>query len=139
MSWVLLGIASAVFASLVAIFGKLGLKNIDPTIGTTIRSIIMAGFLIITTFALQKWNTFHGLATRDWVLITLSGIAGALSWLAYFWALKIGNASAVSALDRLSIVFVVILAGIFLGEGFSWKGIVGSILVAGGVLLITWK
>ena len=139
--WLFYAFLSALFAALVAIFGKLGLKTIDSTLATTIRSIIMAGFLILVSLGMRKFDGFHfaNLSNRDWILISLSGIAGAMSWLFYFFALKVGDASKIVAIDRLSIIFVVILAGIFLAEGFSWKSITGAILMTGGAILISLK
>ncbi len=139
--WVFYAFLSAIFAALVAIFGKLGLKNIDSTLATTIRAIIMASFLFLVSLGLGKFNNFSAgnLSGRDWLLITLSGVAGAISWIFYFLALKYGLAGKVAAIDRLSIVFVIILAAIFLGEGFGWKVALGSALVAAGAILITLK
>ncbi len=139
--WLLYAFISAFFAALVAIFGKLGLKSIDPTLATTIRGIIMAGFLFVLSFSIGKFNGFSltNLSSRDWILITLSGIAGALSWLFYFVALKEGPASAVASIDRLSIVFIVVLAALFLGEAFTWKVALGALLVSAGAVLITLK
>lgn len=139
--WFFYALLSAVTAALVAIFGKLGLKGVDSTIATTVRAVIMAAFLVVVSVAFGKfqgfsWRTF---TQRDWLLIALSGVAGATSWLFYFLALKTGLASAVAAIDRLSIVFIILLAAIFLGEGLSWKTLLGSLLVVSGVLFITWK
>jgi len=139
--WLLYAFLSALFAALVAIFGKLGLKGIDSTLATTIRSIIMAGFLIITSLFLHKFNgfTFKSIGSKDWILIALSGVAGALSWLAYFFALKIGLTTKVVAIDRMSIILVVILSALFLGETFGWKTAIGAVLMVGGAILISLK
>lgn len=139
--WILYAFLSAITAAFVAIFAKLGLQNIDSTLATTIRSIIMAGFLILTSLFLKKFKgfSFGTFGSREWVLIILSGIAGALSWLFYFFALKYGFASKVAAIDRLSIVFVIILAVLFLGESFGWKSALGAIFMALGAILISWK
>ncbi len=142
MNWVVFAFAAAVFASFVAIFGKLGIsKNVDSTLATTVRAVIMAAFLLAVSFALGKFNNFS-LATltgKEWMYITLAGIAGALSWLAFFFALKQGDATAVSAIDRTSIIFVVVFAALFLGETLGWKAILGAALVAAGTFLITLK
>ena len=124
-----------------AIFAKLGLKDVDSTLATTVRAIIMAGFLILVSIFLKKFQGFSigTFSSRDWLLIALSGVAGALSWLFYFFALKYGLASRVAAIDRLSIVFVIILAGLFLGETFGWKSTFGALLMAAGAILITLK
>jgi len=139
--WQFYAFLAAISAALVAIFGKLGLKNIDSTLATAIRSVIMALFLVLVSLIFGKWRgfTMQTLSSKDWWLIVLAGVAGALSWLFYFYALKVGVASKVAAIDRLSIVFVVLLAGIFLSEGFGWKGILGSIMMAGGAILISLK
>lgn len=139
--WLIYAFLSAITAALVAIFAKLGLKDIDSTLATTVRAIIMAGFLILVSFFLKKFQGFsmNSFSSRDWILIALSGIAGALSWLFYFFALKYGLASRVAAIDRLSIVFVIVLAGLFLGETFGWKAGLGAILMAAGAILITIK
>jgi len=137
--WVIYAFLSAGFAALVAIFGKLGLKGIDPTLATTLRAIIMAGLLVAVSLAFRKFDgfSFGALTGREWSYIILAGVAGALSWLFYFTALRSGNAGAVSAIDRLSIVFVVILAALFLGETFTWKIGLGAGLIALGAFLIT--
>ncbi|MBI4993435.1 EamA family transporter [Candidatus Wolfebacteria bacterium] len=138
--WILYAFLSAITAALVAIFAKLGLKDIDSTLATTIRSIIMAGFLVLTSLFLKKFEgfSFGVFNSREWILIILSGIAGALSWLFYFFALKYGLASKVAAIDRLSIIFVVFFAILFLGEIFSWKVAIGAILMASGAFLMVF-
>ncbi len=138
-SWILFALLAALFASLVSLFGKVGLQHIDSTLATTIRSVIMAGFLIITSFTFGKFETIKDIDRKTLFFIALSGIAGATSWLFYFLSLKMGPAGAVAALDKLSIVFVVVLAGLFLGEGLTWKLVIGSLLVAGGAVLIAFK
>lgn len=139
--WIIYAFLSALFAAGVAIAGKLGLKNLDPTLATTIRSFIMAFFLLIVSFLLQKFRGFniHDLSGRDWFLIVIAGIFGALSWLFYFFALKHGPALPVVAIDRLSLVFVFILALIFLGEPFSLKTLLGVIVMVAGAIILSWK
>ena len=139
MNWIIFGLLSAGFAALVAIFGKIGLKEVDSTIATTVRSVVMAAFLIITSFAIGKVGLLKTINGKVLTYIILSGIAGALSWLFYFYALKTGPATGVVALDRLSIVFVVVLAAIFLGEGITVKSGIGAALMVGGALLMAWK
>ncbi len=139
--WIVYAFLSALTAAAVAIFGKLGLKNIDSTLATTVRSIIMAGFLVLVSFFLNKWQGFslHTFSNKDWLLIVLAGVAGALSWLFYFFALKTGLATKVVVIDRLSLVFVVILAALFLGETMGWKTVVGALLMVAGAILISLK
>ena len=136
MGWIPLALLGAVFAALVAIFGKIGLQGIDTTVATTVRAVIMAGVLVVVSLALGKVDIAalpHG---RALLFITLSGIAGALSWLFMFSALKVGPAPGVSALDRLSVVFVLIFSVLFLGTQFTWKAALGAALIAGGAILM---
>lgn len=139
--WILYAFLSSIFAALVAIFAKLGLKSIDSTLATTIRSIIMAAFLVLASLSLKKFQgfSFSSLSGKDWLLIVLAGIAGALSWLFYFMALKFGIATKVVAIDRLSLVFVVVFAVLFLGEVMGWKAVIGALLMIGGALLMIVK
>ena len=139
MSWVTLALLSAGFAALVAIFGKMGLQGIDTTLATTLRAVIMAVFLVGVSLALGKFEAVPDFGKKAGLMIILSGLAGALSWLFYFSALKAGPASAVAAIDRLSVVFVFILALIFLGETFTWKSALGALFVALGAILMTIK
>ncbi len=139
--WLIFAFLSAITAAAVAIFAKLGLKNIDTTLATTIRSIIMALFLVLTSLMLGKFRgfNFQSLSGREWTLIFLAGISGALSWLFYFLALKLGVATKVASIDRLSLVFVIILASLFLGEALTWKTVLGALLMVSGALVITLK
>jgi transporter family protein len=136
MNWIVYALLSALFASLVAIFGKIGLKDLDSTLATTIRSIVMAVFLVALSFSLGKFSMLESLNNKALTYIVLSGIAGAISWLFYFFAIKIGPTSAVAAIDKTSIIFVLILALIFLGESFTYMKVGGAILIALGALLM---
>lgn len=139
--WLFYAFVSAVMAALVAIFAKLGLKELDSTLATTVRALIMAVFLVIVSLFLNKFDGFSlsSLSSREWTLVVLSGIAGALSWLFYFIAIKAGVVSSVVAIDRLSVVFVVFLAALFLGETLGWQSVVGALLMSAGAILITLK
>ncbi|HPO11273.1 MAG TPA: EamA family transporter [bacterium] len=139
--WLLYAFLSSIFAAGVAIVGKIGLKNIDSTLATTIRSIIMAVFLIILSLISDKFNGFsiNSLSNNDWLFIILAGILGALSWLFYFFALKDGPVNGVVAIDRLSIVFVFVFSLLFLKEHFTIKGLIGVILMVFGAILISIK
>ena len=136
MTWIPLALLAAVFAALVAILGKVGLQGIDTTLATTVRAVIMAGFLVIVSLSLGKLDFSSLPHGRALLFITLSGIAGALSWLAMFGALKIGPAPGVAALDRLSVVFVLIFSILFLGTQFTWKAGLGAALIVAGALLM---
>ena len=137
--WIIYSLLSAMFAGLVAIFGKIGLKNIDSTLATTVRSFVMALFLFIVSLTLGKFNYLGTIKNKVLFFIVLSGIAGALSWLFYFFALKTGIASGVAAIDRLSVVFVVIFAILFLGEKLSWQTAIGALLITIGAVIMVIK
>lgn len=135
--WLIFAILSALFASLVAIFGKIGIAGIDSTLATTIRAVIMALFLILVSLFLGKLELIGAVGSRPLKFIVFSGVAGALSWLFYFAALKTGLASRVATVDRLSVVFVVLLAAMFLGEGLTLKSIIGvSLLTIGAIIMV---
>jgi len=137
-TWLIFALLSAFTASLVAIFGKIGLQKIDANTATAIRAVIMASFLIVVILVEGKLSQISSIVsnTNAMFYITLSGIAGALSWLFYFLALKLGKASQVAPVDRLSVVFVIILATLFLGEKLSLKIGIGASLVAVGAIII---
>lgn len=135
MHWIIYALLSALFASLVAIFGKIGLKDVDSTLATTIRAIIMATFLFVVSLSLGKTHLLSSFDSRALGYIALSGIAGALSWLFYFFAIKHGPVSSVAAVDRLSVAFVFIIAVLFLGEAFTWLKLTGITLIVVGAIL----
>lgn len=137
--YIFYGILSALFASLVTIIGKFGLKKVDPTFATMVRSAIMAVFLIGITLLMGKIpkGGISTLSSRDWLILCGAGVAGALSWIFYFTALRVGPATRVAALDRLSLVFIAILASVFLAETLSVKMIMGIVFMVCGVLLLT--
>ncbi|HEY4489089.1 MAG TPA: EamA family transporter [Candidatus Paceibacterota bacterium] len=136
MTWIPLALLAAVFAALVAILGKVGLQGIDTTLATTVRAVIMAGFLVVVSLFFGKLDFSSIPQGKALLFIALSAVAGALSWLAMFGALKIGPAPGVAALDRLSVVFVLILSILFLGTQFTWKAGLGAGLIVIGALLM---
>jgi bacterial/archaeal transporter family protein len=138
-SWIIFALLSAVFAAMVAIFGKIGVKNIDTTLATSVRSVIMAVFLVSASFLLGKHRLITTIDNKALIFIIFSGIAGALSWLFYFVALKNGPAAGVASLDRLSVVFVLFLAALFLGESLNLKSVIGIVLIVAGAIFITLK
>ncbi len=139
--WMVYAFGSAVAASLVAIFGKIGLQGVDPTQATAVRSVIMAVMLVLGALMFGKFAGFDisSLGSKVWVFILLSALAGAASWLLYFIALQTGPASAVSVIDKLSVVFVILLAALFLGEALTLKSSIGLVLTLVGTVLIVFK
>lgn len=137
--WIIFALLSAIFAALVAILGKIGISQIDTTLATTIRGVVMALFLVFAALFLGKLPLLAQVNSRVLLFIILSGLAGALSWFFYFFALRSGPAAGVAALDRLSVVFVLVLAVLFLGEALTWKTAVGGILIVVGALFMVLK
>lgn len=135
-SWIFFASLSAFFAALVAIFGKVGIQNIDPTLATTVRSVIMAVFLVVISCTLNKFQLFHQFNRKSFLFIILAGVAGALSWLFYFHALKSGSVRGVASIDKLSVVIAIIIAAIFLGEGITLKSIIGTLLLIAGIYFL---
>ncbi len=134
-SWILYGLLSAIFAALVAIFGKIGIQHVDTTLATSVRAVIMACALVLTSLFLGKAKLLGTIDGKSLLFILFSGLAGAASWFFYFFALKHGPPQGVAALDRLSVVFVLILAVLFLGEYLTWKSGIGAALITAGAIL----
>jgi bacterial/archaeal transporter family protein len=136
MQWIIYALGSALFASLVAILGKIGLKNVDSTLATSVRAAVMAVFLIGVALSLGKFSELHTITQKSLLFIILSGVAGALSWLCYFYAIKMGPVHGVVGIDKLSVPLAILLAALLLGEALTWKTVLGALLIAGGALLV---
>ena len=136
MQWLIFALLSAVFAAAVAIFGKIGLEGVDSTLATGLRAGVMFVFMFIVLLFTKKLPDITTVNKKATLFIILGGIAGALSWIFYFLALKLGQASKVAPIDRLSVVFVIIFAVLFLGEKLTLKVALGAALVAVGAILI---
>ena len=136
--WLVFGLLSAVMAALVAVFGKIGLQSVDANTATAIRSVIMAVFLILVVVCQGSLAEIPAvLADKKAITyITLSGVAGALSWLFYFLALKFGNVSQVAPIDKLSVVIATVIAVSLLGEKISILGGIGVGLIALGAIFV---
>ncbi|QJD81761.1 EamA family transporter [Cohnella herbarum] len=140
-TWLIYALLSAATAALVAIFGKIGLKDIDANSATAIRAVIMALFLLGVVVVQGKFAQLGDIFAQKKAMsfIVLSGVAGALSWLFYFLALKGGKVSQVGPIDKLSVVLAVLLAFFFLGEKISWVNALGVAMIAGGAILVALK
>lgn len=138
-SWFIWALMSAIFASLTAIFAKVGIQGVDSDLATLIRTgiiiLVLAGFVWVT----GKWSNPFELPTKTWVFLTLSAFATGASWVCYFRALQIGDASKVAPVDKLSLVLVALLAFAFLGERPSLQEWTGIVMVAGGVIVLALK
>jgi len=134
--WKYYAILSAVFAALTAIFAKIGIKNVDSNLATAIRTCVILFITWGIVFASNGINGVKELTKMNWAFLILSGVATGLSWLFYFKALQIGEASKVAPIDKLSVVFTIFLSFIILKEPVSWKVVLGGLLIAGGSFVI---
>lgn len=136
--WIIFALLSAISAAAVAIFGKIGLQGIDPNTATAIRAIVMALFLVTFVLISDRFSNLSSILENKKAIlyIVLGGVAGALSWLFYFIALKLGKVSQVAPIDRLSVVFAILLAFLFLGEKITLKIAIGAVLLTIGAILI---
>jgi transporter family protein len=138
MSWLVAALLSAGFASLTAILAKVGVAGVNSNLATAIRTVFILLFAWAIVLYQGRLGELSTLSQKTWLFLFLSAVATGLSWLFYFYALKMGPASRVAPIDKLSLVFTVILAGILLGEGLTFKVIAGTILMAVGAILIAW-
>lgn len=137
--WIYWALLSAVFAALTAIFAKIGIQGVDSDLATLVRTAIIIVVLAAFVWLAGKWSNPFNLPGKTWLFLTLSGLATGASWVCYFRALQIGEASKVAPIDKLSLVLVAIFAVIFLGERPSFKDWTGIALVASGVLVLAIK
>jgi bacterial/archaeal transporter family protein len=139
MSWLPWTLLSAAFAALTAIFAKVGVSNINSDLATLIRTVVilftLAGMVCVT----GQWQAPGAIAAKTWLFLVLSGLATGASWLCYFRALKLGDASRVAPIDKLSVVLVAIFGVTFLGERLSGVNWVGVALIGVGALLVAMK
>ncbi len=137
--WFYWALLSAVFAALTAIFAKVGIQGVDSDLATLIRTAIIIVVLSAFVAYTGKWANPLELPPKTWLFLGLSGLATGASWVCYFRALKIGDASKVAPVDKLSLVLVAVFAFTFLGERPSLREWSGIAMVAGGVLLLAFK
>jgi transporter family protein len=136
MNWLAWSLLSAIFAAATAILAKAGVAGIDSNVATAIRTSVAFVFTWLIVILSRNAGGLARLPVKGWVFLILSGIATGLSWLCYFRALQLGPASRVAPVDKLSLVFVVVAAAIFLGEKISVQAALGAGLVLGGVALL---
>ena len=138
-SWIVYAVLSAVFVSLTSILAKVGIENVESNLGTAIRTIVVLIMAWVIVFVTQKQNDVKKIDKRSLIFIILSGIATGGSWLCYYKALQDGLASIVVPIDKLSILFTVLFAYIFLKEKLSKKSVLGLILIVVGTLTLLIK
>jgi len=138
-SWVVWALLSAFFAALTAIFAKIGLVGIDSDFATLVRTVVILIVLSLFVWVTGKLSNPLLLSSTNWTFLVLSGLATGASWVCYFRALKIGNASQVAPVDKLSLVLVAVLAFVFLHERPSMREWSGILMVAAGVMILSLK
>jgi transporter family protein len=136
MSWLVFALLSAVAAAATAILGKVGVSGVNSNLATAIRTVVILVFAWGIVFATGEHRELGNISGRTLLFLALSGLATGLSWLFYFRALQLGNASQVAPVDKLSVVLVVIFAAVFLGESLSWQLAAGVALIAAGTILV---
>ncbi len=136
MQWQLFALSAAFFASLTAIFGKIGVSNLNSNLATFIRTIVILMVTAVIISLRQEWQRPESLPLKSLIFLVLSGLATGLSWLCYYRALQLGPAAKVAPIDKLSVVFVIIFATIFLGEKLTWKVATGGIFITVGAILM---
>ncbi len=138
-SWLVWALLSAGFAALTAIFAKIGVEDINSDLATLIRTVVVLISLSLILFATGQFSQTGPISTRSWVFLLLSGLGTGASWICYFRALKLGPATLVAPIDKLSVVLVALFGVVFLGERPSLNGWVGIALIAAGAVLIAIK
>jgi bacterial/archaeal transporter family protein len=137
IDWRLFALGSAVFAALTAIFGKIGVAQINSNLATFFRTIVILIVTALLVWYRGEWQRPDHLSPKGILFLIFSGTATGLSWLCYYRALQLAPASRVAPIDKLSVVLVVLFAVVFMGEPLTWKVAWGTCLIAGGVLLMT--
>ena len=134
--WALFAVLSAVFAALTSVLAKVGIENVNSNLGTAIRTMVvvaMAWGMVLITHSL---GGITEISRKSWIFLILSGLATGASWLCYYKALQIGDASKVVPIDKLSVVITLVLAFVFLHEQFTIKSLIGCILIGAGTLVM---
>jgi transporter family protein len=138
MNWFVWAVLSAIFAGITAVLAKIGVANVNSHLATAIRTSVVLVLTWTIALAAAPAGALVVPSRRTLVFLTLSGLATGLSWLCYFRALQLGEASRVAPIDKLSVVFAIILAGVFLRERLGWQELVGGTLIVAGSLIVAW-
>jgi transporter family protein len=138
-SWQVWALLSATFAALTAIFAKLGVEDINPDLATFIRTVVVLISLALILFATNQFKSPGNIPAKTWLFLLLSGLGTGASWLCYFRALKLGPATLVAPIDKLSVVLVALFGVVFLGERPSASNWLGIALIAAGAVVIVLK
>jgi bacterial/archaeal transporter family protein len=139
MTWVAWAVLSAVFAGITAVLAKVGVEGVNSNLATAIRTTVVLVITWAIAFAAAPPGPLAIPGRRALLFLALSGIATGCSWLCYFRALQLGEASRVAPIDKLSVVFAIVLAGLFLRERLTWQHAIGGTLIVAGSLVLAWK
>ncbi len=139
MNWLIWSLFSALFAGLTAILAKVGVTGVDSNLATAVRTSVVLIFTWGVALATNRPAALANLSSRTWLFLTLSGLATGLSWLCYFRALQLGEASRVAPVDKLSVVFVIVFAAAFLREPMAARTVLGGTLIAAGAVVLALK
>ena len=134
--WAVLAFLSAIFAALTSILAKVGIEGVNSTLATAIRTVVVLGMSWAMVFIMNVQNGIGAISRRSWLFLILSGLATGASWLCYYRALQLGEASKVVPIDKLSVVITLALAFIFLHEQFTMKSLIGAALITAGTLVM---
>ncbi len=134
--WFLFALLSAVFAALTSILAKIGIEGVNSNLATAIRTVVVVGMAWLMGVVSHAQGGLGSISRRSWIFLILSGLATGASWLCYYKALQMGEASKVVPIDKFSVVITLVLAFVFLHEKFTPKSIVGCVLISAGTLLM---
>ena len=134
--WFIFALLSAVFAALTSILAKVGINGVNSNLATAIRTVVVVIMAWGMVFLTNAQNGLSGISRKSWLFLILSGLATGASWLCYYKALQIGEASKVVPIDKLSVVITLILVFVFLHETFTTKSLIGCILIGAGTLIM---
>ena len=134
--WWIYALLSALFASLTAIFAKIGVTHVNSNLATAIRTMVILLVAWSIVLFIGEYKTLHTLSKHNLFFLVISGMATGLSWIFYFKALQIGKVSQVAPVDKLSVALTILLSVIFLGEALSWKSAIGALLIIGGTIIL---
>lgn len=134
--WFVFAILSAVFASLTSILAKVGIEGVGSNLATAIRTVVVVFMSWGMVFITGQGNGIFEISKKSWIFLVLSGLATGASWLCYYKALQIGDASKVVPIDKLSVVITLVLAFVFLHEEFNLKSLIGCVLIAVGTFVL---
>ena len=134
--WMIFAVLSAVFAALTSILAKIGIEGVNSNLATAIRTIVVVIMAWGMVFLTHAQNGLAEISKKSWIFLILSGLAAGASWLCYYKALQMGDASKVVPIDKMSVVITLILAFVFLHEQFTAKSLIGCILIGAGTLIM---